>query len=669
VLSTAEKISPANAEACECFTRARQALHVRDFAAASELMTKFRRLIRYDDFWRQDNRKIANPVLSVVIVAYQTNMDLIACIKSVLKGTRKDIEIIVVDNGGNEQVLPLLLQMPLLYIRSPMNVILSEGRNIGVYYAQAPICAFLDDDALVRPEYAESILAAFRNPHVQAIRGRIEPKNRNAFQGSAWHYNLGPKPLPSAINTEGNSAWRTGIYKDANGMDPLLFGHEGTDLSVRLERMFGSVVTFYWPTLLIHHDYAMDEQKRAIKDARHALMEEYLGWKRGQSGILDIARPKACPSAFAGQNAHPAGGGNKTGAAPLISVLLPAWNAGNFLAECVQSILRQSVQDFEILIIDDGSTDNTADVIRGFSDQRIRYHKNPENRGLVTSLNLGLQLARGKYIASMDADDVNREYRFAAQVRLMEENPQVCVCGGSCYRFGESSGNMIYPLTDVELKGRILFYGPFPHPFVMLRADFFKRNAVEYSDAPSFGKDYELWLRLAHGYPECLFANVPYSVGGYRTHTASISALKKAVAVKGVAAVLRPYLEKLCGEDVSESEAIMHSELCRGQFGVATPEEWLRKKQWLIRIREANERKPVYHPLIFRKSILRALFELCKANLWLGPWVVKQLAAYEDAQQIGIPKEVTEKLYAAAAETAHAMNNAQRAHCAEYASA
>ena len=274
------KTSFANAEACKWFTRAQRALYARDFASASALMAKYRNLIRYDDFLRQDNRSVANPALSVVIVAYNTNMDLIACIKSVLRGTRKDIELIVVDNGGNERVLPLLLKLPLLYTQSPMNLIPSEGRNIGVYYAKAPVCAFLDDDALVLPGYAESAIAAFSVPDICAVRGKVISKTQTAYRGSERHYDLGPKPLAHVINTEGNSAWRTDAYIDADGMDPLLFGHEGVDLSLRLERMYGNAMTFYWPELLIHHDYATDEKKCEVKKARYALMGEYLGWKQ-----------------------------------------------------------------------------------------------------------------------------------------------------------------------------------------------------------------------------------------------------------------------------------------------------------------------------------------------------------------------------------------------------
>jgi hypothetical protein len=143
-----------------------------------------------------------------------------------------------------------------------------------------------------------------------------------------------------------------------------------------------------------------------------------------------------------------------------------------------------------------------------------------------------------------------------------------------------------------------------------------------------------------------------------------MTAVKKAVAAEDVASMLRPYLENVCG-DVSDDEALIHSGLARNQFRVATPEEWLRKKQWLIRLKEANDRKSVYHQLIFRKNIMQKLFELCKANLWLGPWVVKQFASYEDAKTFGVSKELTNKLYVVAEEASRAIKQFTMKHGVE----
>lgn len=114
---------------------------------------------------------------------------------------------------------------------------------------------------------------------------------------------------------------------------------------------------------------------------------------------------------------------------PLISVLLPVYNAENFIAESIQSILDQTEPDFELLVIDDCSTDNTLKVVERFDDPRIFLHVKKKNTGYTESLNWGIDQARGKYIARMDADDISLPQRFEKQLLFLEQNQPVEICG------------------------------------------------------------------------------------------------------------------------------------------------------------------------------------------------------------------------------------------------
>ena len=120
----------------------------------------------------------------------------------------------------------------------------------------------------------------------------------------------------------------------------------------------------------------------------------------------------------------------------LISVVLPAYNVQDTIGESIDSILSQTFTDFELIIINDGSQDNTEEVIHAYSDKRIRYYRNEKNEGLIYTLNRGLDLAQGKYIARMDADDVSLPTRFEKQVKVMEESPNIVVCGTQIILFG-----------------------------------------------------------------------------------------------------------------------------------------------------------------------------------------------------------------------------------------
>ena len=231
----------------------------------------------YKSLRREDRRDTAvKPSVSVIIVAYNTRQDLISCISSLGKQADQDFEIIVVDNGGNEEVWDQLRERQLLHIINPANLILSEGRNIGAYFARGSILAMLDDDALVPSNYIASIKQAFATYDIDAFRGRIAPKSDSPNNRHAQHYDFGPVAFPSPIDTEGNSAWRADVYLQMGGMNPLLFGHEGTELSFRIAAQRGAERLIYWPETVILHDYAVTDTKLGEKSKRHEAMKHYL---------------------------------------------------------------------------------------------------------------------------------------------------------------------------------------------------------------------------------------------------------------------------------------------------------------------------------------------------------------------------------------------------------
>ena len=135
------------------------------------------------------------------------------------------------------------------------------------------------------------------------------------------------------------------------------------------------------------------------------------------------------------------------------------YNGEKYLKESVESVLSQTFSDFEFIIINDGSTDGSTEMLQSYSDSRIRlYHQ--ENRGLTASLNRAISLAKGKYIARQDADDISMEMRFEEQFRFLERNPDVVIVGSSCILIDERDrqiGSWHFPNSDVEIRLRILF--------------------------------------------------------------------------------------------------------------------------------------------------------------------------------------------------------------------
>ena len=141
---------------------------------------------------------------------------------------------------------------------------------------------------------------------------------------------------------------------------------------------------------------------------------------------------------------------------PRVSVVMPAYNAASFITEAVGSTLAQTFTDFELIVVDDGSTDDTATIARAFADDRLRVIGNSANLGMFTSLNIALGSARGEFIARMDADDIMAPTRLAEQVALMDDRPDIVVCGSDMRLFGESDEATDLPADDAEIKAHFL---------------------------------------------------------------------------------------------------------------------------------------------------------------------------------------------------------------------
>ena len=200
---------------------------------------------------------------------------------------------------------------------------------------------------------------------------------------------------------------------------------------------------------------------------------------------------------------------------PFVSVLLPVYNAEKYLKEAIESILSQTFIDFEFIIINDGSTDNSEQIILSYTDQRIRYVKNEKNLKLIATLNKGIRLARGKYIVRMDADDVSLPKRIEKQVRFMEAHPNVGVCGTWFKVFGEIKRPyiVILPEKDWQLKAGLLVSCPFAHPSVIMRKSTLLDNKIFYDERFYRLEDWGLWVSLAK---VCDFANIPEVLLDYR---------------------------------------------------------------------------------------------------------------------------------------------------------
>lgn len=214
---------------------------------------------------------------------------------------------------------------------------------------------------------------------------------------------------------------------------------------------------------------------------------------------------------------------------PSVSVIMAVWNGEKYLHEAVESILGQTLSDFEFIIIDDGSTDRSYELLSQLRDPRLKLFRNKENIGLARSLNIALNVAEGEYIARMDADDIALPERLYTQVEFLEKNSSVVVCGTGVNYFSEDGDEGVSspPADDVTIRSTLIFGSLIFHPTVMFRAVLFREHAIQYNEQYTCSQDYELWATIAN-ISGARFANVPEPHMRYRKHTSSISkALRK----------------------------------------------------------------------------------------------------------------------------------------------
>jgi glycosyltransferase involved in cell wall biosynthesis len=197
---------------------------------------------------------------------------------------------------------------------------------------------------------------------------------------------------------------------------------------------------------------------------------------------------------------------------PLISIIMAAWNAKATIGAAVLSVVNQQYWNWELIIVDDGSSDDLETELKMFEDDRIRYFRLIKNRGLAGALNVGLGHAKGRFVARMDADDYMEDFRLADQYKYMLLDG-IAILGTGAEKFGAETGLMISPLKGPDIVNSLLVSNPFIHPTVMWDRAALPRDP-RYNDEFRCEEDYELWSRIVER-GNC--ANIDYSTLKYRT--------------------------------------------------------------------------------------------------------------------------------------------------------
>jgi glycosyltransferase involved in cell wall biosynthesis len=293
---------------------------------------------------------------------------------------------------------------------------------------------------------------------------------------------------------------------------------------------------------------------------------------------------------------------------------MPVYNGEKYLRSAIESILSQTYRDFFLLIIDDGSTDSSLQIVRSFDDPRIVIERNERNLGLIRTLNKGLDLTSTELVARMDCDDWAFPRRLERQIAFLDRHPEVGLCGSHYEIFAGNRRQIVKaPETHDEIFYGMLFDNTVLHSSVLARTELLNRHRLRYDIAYEHLEDYELWVRAIRF---TRLANVPEVLLRYRSHSENISHRHRSTQLSHRDKIRLVHLEAL-GLAPSEEEKRIHLELISLSFsGDGLRLE--KAKHWIERLGDAIGRKCSQSRSVIRADLSRVWYAACGRNAERG---------------------------------------------------
>lgn len=461
---------------------------------------------------------------------------------------------------------------------------LSAARNTGVAAARGALLAFIDDDCIASPAYVAELVARFAGERELVLRGgrvllgdpldaplTINPSNKT--ERLSRRVDVGGFILGCNMAMRREVLDRLGPFDERLGAGSRLCSGEDTDLIIRA--VLADIPVEFTGDMTVHHFHGRRTREQVLSAQRNynigngALMAKYMTrapWflRNGYWSLRNALRePLGGPVfderlslshgpitlhhligavRFAGvklrgeppvshrptaQAAPPPAKAKPAAAAkgqPLVSVVLPVFNGGRHLEPAVRSVLEQDHQAIEVIAIDDGSTDDSLQVLKRLkaADPRLRVVTR-ENRGLVATLNEGIALARSHFIARMDADDISYPARFSRQLAMFQARPDIALCGTDFHLLYGDEGPldaMTEARPDEELPILSQFFTAFRHSTVMFNRAVMAPDLLRYDPAYPHAEDFELFRRITIAHPAAI---VREPLLAYRLHPGSVT--------------------------------------------------------------------------------------------------------------------------------------------------
>ncbi len=282
------------------------------------------------------------------------------------------------------------------------------------------------------------------------------------------------------------------------------------------------------------------------------------------------------------------------------SILMPVYNAEKYLAESVQSILNQTFKDFELIIINDGSTDSSLEIAKNINDARINILNLEKNIGDALAMNKGIGKASGEYIFRMDSDDIASPTKIEKQIKYMDEHPDCVVCGTWIQSFGRQNTLYDYASESANIKSNLLFFNCLAHPSVGIRKKFLNDTGLLYTKEFPHAEDFDLLTKIStiadiHNIPEVLLK--------YRTHQEQIGSKFRAEQIQSAYTIMKRQITNFLGVLTLNQE-----KACQGILNILivkknTAEEEKLVDQLFQDIIECNNKKNTFDKTALNYSI------------------------------------------------------------------
>jgi len=492
-----------------------------------------------------------NRLLSVVIPTYSRAKFLKISVDSVLaqelpKGW--DMELIVVDDGSTDKTEDLIKGYggKVKYIKAPHTGLSAVARNIGIKAASGELIAFQDDDDTWLPNKLIQQIPLFEDPKVVLVHGKItkmgekQPKEGPGKLSTTSFESL----LASNVIATMTVVARVELLTELKGFneDPILRGIEDYYLWLMVGAKKANVIKYLDSTLGEHRvhlaslsyeggfkeldpegaEYQVKALRRIVTAIETVLFDERV---TEQVGLIEDALVNYAEMIFTIRNPI------YIGSAPKISVVLPMYNSSKFIEKSLRSILNQTFTDFEVLAIDDGSKDNTSEIVRTIDDPRVKVIRQ-RNKGLLGTDNKGITISRGAFIARQDADDISMPSRFEKQILYLVTNRNVGMV--SCYytQMDEDSEALgitqAFPFKSIDVKRAFYLVNPITHGGTLTRKEVFEKIGL-YPVSHEPIEDYKAWCSMADISDVAI---IPESLYWYRINSGGISQTQRHESVQ-----------------------------------------------------------------------------------------------------------------------------------------